>query len=311
MPSSGEPSQPSSSCEPSEPSEPSCRLLELSHDEVGVVGTELCDALRPLLAVHLSSTAKGLRAAMGPLLLRLKQRHVEATVLAALCGKKRLEQLRDATYLFLGSQSQRPLTLAHWRTLGDLARGASLQNLRWISLEGSDNGDEGVALLGAGLRESRRGLPCLCHLSLENAHIGPQGAAALATGLTERAVPSLTILSLCDNQIGDAGLAALANVLSQLPILQQLYLIKNQITDRGLASLLAPPAARRLASLEFFYLNDNQITDKGCAALVAAIRSTVLPLLTKILLSDNPASGPAQQAVTSAVASRLEASGSR
>ena len=41
-----------------------CRLLALSDDEVSMVAHELCDPLRPLLAVNLSSTAKGLRAAM-------------------------------------------------------------------------------------------------------------------------------------------------------------------------------------------------------------------------------------------------------
>ena len=40
-----------------------CRLLRLSDDEVSVVAHELSDPLRPLLAVNLSSTAKGLRAA--------------------------------------------------------------------------------------------------------------------------------------------------------------------------------------------------------------------------------------------------------
>ena len=39
-----------------------CLLLDLSHDEVSIVTHELCDPLEPLLAVHLSSTAKGLRA---------------------------------------------------------------------------------------------------------------------------------------------------------------------------------------------------------------------------------------------------------
>ena len=40
--------------------EATCLLLDLSHDEVSIVTHELCDPLRPLLAVHLSSTAKGL-----------------------------------------------------------------------------------------------------------------------------------------------------------------------------------------------------------------------------------------------------------
>ena len=43
--------------------EDKCELLKLSHDEVSIVTHELCDPLEPLLAVHLSSTAKGLRVA--------------------------------------------------------------------------------------------------------------------------------------------------------------------------------------------------------------------------------------------------------
>ena len=50
-----------------------CLLLDLSHDEVSIVTHELCDPLQPLLAVHLSSTAKGLREAMEEQLAELKQ----------------------------------------------------------------------------------------------------------------------------------------------------------------------------------------------------------------------------------------------
>ena len=39
-------------------SEP-CLLLDLSHDEVSIVTHELCDPLRPLLAVHLAARPRG------------------------------------------------------------------------------------------------------------------------------------------------------------------------------------------------------------------------------------------------------------
>ena len=42
----------------------SCHILKLNDDVLGVLACKLCDALRPLLVVHLSSAAKGLRAAM-------------------------------------------------------------------------------------------------------------------------------------------------------------------------------------------------------------------------------------------------------
>ena len=103
--------------------EATCLLLDLSHDEVSIVTHELCDPLQPLLAVHLSSTAKGLREAMEEQLAELRQQRQGAAALAALRGLS-CAQLRAATYLSLGANPaySRPLTLAHWRTLGTLAR---------------------------------------------------------------------------------------------------------------------------------------------------------------------------------------------
>ena len=170
----------------SEPAEATCLLLELSHDEVSIVTHELCDPLQPLLAVHLSSTAKGLREAMEEQLAELKQQTQQAAALAALCGRS-CAQLRAATHLYLGAGWGKPLTLAHWRTLGTLARCGSLPALQGLFVIGSDNGDEGVALLADGLR--RGSLPSLRVLALINAQIGPQGATALAPALTKRAVP--------------------------------------------------------------------------------------------------------------------------
>ena len=65
--------------------EDECELLKLSHNEVSIVTHELCDPLQPLLAVHLSSTAKGLREAMEEQLAELKQQTQQAAALAALC----------------------------------------------------------------------------------------------------------------------------------------------------------------------------------------------------------------------------------
>ena len=109
--------------------EATCLLLDLSHDKVSIVTHELCDPLRPLLAVHLSSTAKGLREAMEEQLAELKQQRQGAAALAALWGWS-CAQLRAATYLYLGAAFGKSLTLAHWRTLGTLARCGSLPRLQ-------------------------------------------------------------------------------------------------------------------------------------------------------------------------------------
>ena len=253
-----------------------CLLLELSHDEVGVVAHELCDPLRPLLAVHLSSTAKGLRVPMQAALVQLKQQRQEAEAFAALL-ETRIVQLCGKPHFRLGSGYGRPLTLAHWRTFGTLVGCGSLPILKWLYVAGSDRGDEVLALLAAGLRHG--GLPLLFSLRLMSSQIGDQGASALASALTTRAVPRLSILFLSRNKIGDSGLLALAPALRQLPTLKVLSLFGNEIGDRGLAALLAQPMTGLLESLEELHLSYNQITEAGCIPLASILHSGALPAL--------------------------------
>ena len=145
--------------------------------------------------------------------------------------------------------------------------------------------------------------PC-CALSVSfDAQAGLQGATALASSLTKRALPSLLWLELDKNELGDAELAALAPALRQLPKLKVLWLDGNNITDRGLASLLAPGV---LPSLEQLYLQDCWVTDEGCATLASALRSGALPSLIVLGLYGNLASEEAQKAVYEVVAARRD-----
>ena len=274
-----------------------CLLLDLSHDEQSIVTHELCDPLRPLLAVHLSSTAKGLWVPMQEQLAELRQRHAEAAAMARAWGTS-CAALADATQLELGEYFNKPLTLAHWRTLGMLVGCGSLPRLVSLGIINDDSGDEGVVSLADGLRRGR--LPSLRNLWLANAQIGPQGATALAPALTKRALPSLEELCLYDNPLGDAGLAALLPALCRLPQLKELELIQTNIGDEGLASLVAQPTAGALKSLERLWLNRNQISDAGCATLASALRGGALPALKRLLLVENPASHEAQNAVHAA-----------
>jgi len=264
---------------------------------VSVVAHELCDPLRPLLAVNLSSTAKGLRAAMQPALAELRLQRQAAEAFAALCGMS-LAQLRDTTMLSLGMIYKRGLSLAHWRTLGHLIGCGSLPGLKTLAILVADNGDESVALLAAGLHHG--GLPSLTALVLDNVQIGEQGAATLATGLTKRALPALEVISLDCNQVVDAGIAALAPALRQLPKLRHLFLSDNQIGDRGLALLLSEPMQGVLSSLRGLYLRDNQITDSGCAALASSLRSGALPALSRLDVGESSASQEAQAGLMAA-----------
>ena len=74
-----------------------------------------------------------------------------------------------------------------------------------------------------------------------------------------------------------------------------------------MASLLAPPAAGVLPSLEQLHLGYNQITDEGCATLASALRDGALPELTMLRLDGNPASEEAQAAACEVPNARLDA----
>ena len=276
----------------------SCMLLQLGHDEMGVVAHELCDPLRPLLAVNLGSTAKGLRVPMQAALALLRQQHQEAETFATLAGLS-IMRLCDADSLELGSSYDRPLTLAHGRMLGTLIGCGSLPMLESLDIEGDDCGGKGVVLLAAGLR--RCGLPSLCNLRFAGSQIGDQAAAALAVTLTIRAVPALLSIHLDDNQIGDVGMLALVPALRQLPM-TTLSLWGNQIGDQGLAALLAQPMAGVLELLDTLNLCRNRITDAGCAALTSALRSEALPALQQVDLreDDDTDGGPAHEEIFAA-----------
>ena len=305
-----------------------CPFLELGHDEVGVVARELCrDPLRPLLAVALGSTAKGLRAAMQVPLQELRQRHKEAKALATHLGMwgggGDLSSLRSATALRLGCSYEAPLTLAHWRTLGHLLGSRSLPLLEQLDIheqgrgdptgmiEELYDGDECVALLAAGL--CRGGLPSLKYLRLAHTQIGPSGSFALAPALCRSVLPSLEELNLCNNKIDDAGLAALAPALRQLPKLKELWLHFNEVGSRGLACLLAehlppecwptkpsaglPKGCIRgvLPSLEQLHLSVNYLAGEDCDAVMYAVCIGAMPALQHVHMEGCDASEGARE----------------
>ena len=75
----------------------------------------------------------------------------------------------------------------------------------------------------------------------------------------------------------------------------------NQIANQGVTSLVAPPTAGVLTSLQRLILHGNQITDEGCAAFASAISGGALPAISKLDLQGNyPASEEAQEAIDSA-----------
>ena len=204
-----------------------CLLLDLSHDEVSIVTHELCDPLRPWVAVYLSSTAKGLRLPMQQQLEELKRHREEANSLAFRCGyrhygSKACSVLRRTPSLEMGSVFNRDYnrepTLAHWHTLGDLVRCGSMSHLQGLNVFRALNGNEGVSAFAPGF--GRGGLPILVDLNLIDVQLGPSGAIALAAAFAQGAAPMLCSFSLSGNHIEDAGLIALAPALRRLQVRQ-------------------------------------------------------------------------------------------
>ena len=285
-----------------------CPLLELGHDELSVLVNALCDPLRPYLALQLSGAAKGLHVPMRAQIIELRQQHESAKALASLYKGWSCSDLRDAEQLLLGDFHGRPLSPAHWRTLGNLAARQCLRSLGTlvvIEVAGDGNSDEGVALFSAGLRLGS--LPSLTRLGFSSAQLGPRGASALAAALTERAVPALKMLRFGQSSIGDAGLVALSVPLRRLPRLQRLWLFENGFGDEGLAALLAEPLAGVLGSLEQLDIHNNLVSTVGCAALAAALIRGALPALEILTVEGNPASKLTQRAVGAALSARAAA----
>ena len=143
--------------QPTSSSSSCCLLLQLSPDELGKVAHELCDPLRPRHAVHLSSTAKGLRAPMQAALYWLYWQRRAANALAAHLGERRAPELSNGpmrrfrgtgsgaislSELKLGSgynnpltrDARPPLTLDHWKTLGTLVGCGSFPHLTRLAI---------------------------------------------------------------------------------------------------------------------------------------------------------------------------------
>jgi Ran GTPase-activating protein (RanGAP) involved in mRNA processing and transport len=157
-------------------------------------------------------------------------------------------------------------------------------SLRELFLGENELGDEGVALLTAGVLESTslrlldlrsngitstgamslQGIitrsPFVLTLNLGNNILGNQGAAALARGLAQSSCV-LQTLDLSDNAIEEAGASALASMLRYNVSLEDLNLSFNAIGDDGAHSLAA--ALKRNTTLRCLKLRRSALTNKG------------------------------------------------
>ena len=172
-----------------------CHLIELSHDELGVIVDGHADPLQPVVAVALSSTCLGLRTLLRAALEVLQERHARALALRRKVGENHTA-LCDAKTLVWHSKA---LTADDVATLGMILRTRGLPRLRSLLLGGNGFGIAGVQALCEGL--DRVAAPSLRALYLGNIQIGPAGAEALAAALcrgtlaTSRRWPSVSTQS--------------------------------------------------------------------------------------------------------------------
>ena len=284
-----------------------CLLLELSHDELGVIFDGLADPLQPVVAVAFSSTCKGLRTPLLAALEVLKERHARAV---ALCRKAKTScaELRVAEEL---DWSNKRKTADDMATLAMILQTNGLPWLRMLDLSFNGIVDAGMQVLCEGFGHGAA--PSLQNLALDCNIIGPAGAEALAAALSRGALLKLWLVSFNINPIGSQGVKALAAPLRTLPALKELYLYNCGIGDEGVASLFANLGKDDFKALEYLWLGHNQITDAGMTTLVAALDSGRLPRLLndhslgkKYFAGHNRASASAIQAVEDALAKRSQ-----
>ena len=167
------PPQPTAASSSSSPS--CCLLLQLSPDEMGKVVHELCDPLRPKHAVHLSSTAKGLRVLMQAALRWLYWQRMAANALAAHLGERRAPELGmgnglvrrfgggvSLSELELGSGYNKPLTLDLWKTLGTLVGCGSFPHLTRLAIKRVLAQTRGCRAFSSGRGCTRSMAACTC-----------------------------------------------------------------------------------------------------------------------------------------------------
>ena len=277
---------------------------------MGIVFSQLCNALEPRVAVAFSSASLELWEPTQAQRQQLRTEHEAAAGLCDKMGLRSCKELREAKAVHWISKDL--LSATDLATLGSL--GSLLPALELLNLfdRSGTAGPEGMQRLAAGLVAGA--LPAVNRLFFHRLHVGDSGALALAAALRRGALPRIKQLHLGHTAIGDAGLVALAPALRRLPALEDLRLNFNPLGAEGLAALVAPPPPAGalppppggLAKLKELHLFGTRIADNGCAALAAVLDSGVLPALEVLDLRHIPASDAAQTAVAEALARSVE-----
>ena len=282
-----------------------CRLLELSHDALGMLFDKLADLTQPIIAVALSSTCKALRTPLRAALHVLKEGHEKAVALCLKASQTHCLEGSDVTWN--SSEYVEQLNTSDMAILGKLVQW--MPRLQTMLIYSSQFGDEGMHALCEGLGPGS--LPSLLTIDVRDNLFGPVGAKALASALRRGSMSKLVALALSCNPIGNQGLAALAAPLRRLPALDELQLTGCEIGDKGVASLVADLGKDDFKALKVVDLSNNELTDIGCATLTKAVVAGPLPSIRSVWLRDDDSRGnpEASEAAVHSLQAALKARG--
>lgn len=147
-------------------------------------------------------------------------------------------------------------------------------SLEFLNLTDADVGPEGAAALASGLR-TNRAMACL-NLS-RNVRIGPLGAESIAASYLKGSL-SLVHLDLSETGMGDEGASAVADALKSNGTLSDLDLSRNGITSVGAGAIASSLEIN--CSLRCIRLGHNDIKDDGASNVAFALfRNEVLERL--------------------------------
>ena len=275
-----------------------CHLIELSHDELGVIVDGLADPLEPVVAVAFSSTCKGLRTPLRVALEVLQQRHERAVEFCKrvgwawnvsdeqLRGVGGCSYLRDAHKLTLQAEPDdwiSPLGMEEMETLAMILQTNGLPNLKKLEIDRNHFGDKHLAVLFGALGPGA--LPSLKDLPVFRNKVGPLGAEACAAALARGAMPKLRFLAFYNNPIGNQGVAALKASLRKRE-LWFLGIADVGLDDDGVSSLMDDLDKDDFKALGKLSFSHNRITNRSYASITSAINRGALPALFDVINRD-------------------------
>jgi len=130
---------------------PGRALCTLSTDEQGIIFSQLCNALEPLVRVYFSSVSCALRSSTQDQRQQLKVQHAEAAALCHKLGMRSCKELREAKQVVRRQTTtgcfRKGLAAADLATLGTL--GSVLPALEELRLFESSVGCMPISVLGA------------------------------------------------------------------------------------------------------------------------------------------------------------------